>query len=67
MNGPDDTPAAPPEKTPRDPRRAARIALSAAVLAASLALFALYHARNWALVRDAVLHVARTLFSLPVP
>jgi hypothetical protein len=67
VNGPDDTPAAPTEKKPRDPRRAARIALGVAVLAASLALLALYHARNWALVRDAVLHVARTLFSLPVP
>lgn len=66
MNGPDETSAAPRE-TPRDPHRAARTALCVAVLAASLALLALYHARNWALVRDAVRHVARTLFSLPVP
>ena len=54
-----------PDETPRDPGRAARTALSLAVLALSLALLALYHARNWALVRDAVRHVARTALSMP--
>ena len=60
-----DTKTRAPAETRRDPGRAARTALSLAVLALSLALLALYHARNWALVRDAVAHVARTVFLSP--
>lgn len=56
------------EPTPNRPAasRAARTALSAAVLALSIALFVRY-ARNWPVMRDAVRHVARTVLSLPVP
>lgn len=58
------------EPAPKRPAasRAARTALCVVVLAASLALLARYHARNWALVRDAVAHVARTaILSPPAP
>ena len=45
--------------------RTARTALSLAVLALSLALLARYHARNWAHVRNAVVHVVRTVLLSP--
>lgn len=64
MNGPDaKSPAT--HEMPRVPSRAVRTALSLAVLVLSLVLLAVYHARNWALVRDAVGHVARTVFLSP--
>lgn len=41
--------------------RAMRVALSLAVLCASLALYRQYHAKNWDIARRAALHVARTM------
>ena len=41
--------------------RAMRVALSLAVLCASLALYRQYHAKNWDIARKATLHVARTM------